>query len=568
MNRKLAALFLLVSLLLQCIMFSACGDGVCTVVFDSNGGSPTPATVEVNRFGKLERPATPQRANAYFDGWYYKGREWDFEKDVVTRDMTLVARWGIPFYGELNDPNLVAKDWDGSEFVVLTPEDGSAALAFDIVDICADGDHDPRDRVAKAVYERNELLKKYYNINTVRRVDSIDYYDVATADILAYTSEYSAYMVPISDALPMALSGYLLDYNSEISYVNLLESWWDVSVIESVSVNNRAYFAMGDINIGDDAATYCVFFNSLIARSCGLPNLYDAVKEGNWTIDNMKRFAMSVSGTPDGSSSSGSLYGDGRYGLFFSVDCASALITSSGNMAFSLFKSGQSIGNNLKSDGWKNAILAVKDIFIMGNPWALNLSRKQMGEELAIENFAADKTLFYISCCGNNAKIIEKINTDHGMLPLPKLDGEQEQYGSAIRYEDATCYVVPYNVSDIDFSGFVIEALCYLSSDEHNGDLSSDLNDGLASVYRYKLCEMYNAYDVGRAEVLDLILNNRVIDLAFLGDVGGINGLVIESVAYSGKEWGDVMERYGDEIDDVMRENIYRLWVGMGGLSN
>ena len=67
----------------------------CTVKFDSMGGS----TVEEQTvlFGeKINQPENPTRDGYRFNGWYsdiYLKNEWDFDRDVVTDNMTLYASW-------------------------------------------------------------------------------------------------------------------------------------------------------------------------------------------------------------------------------------------------------------------------------------------------------------------------------------------------------------------------------------------------------------------------------------------------------------------------------------------
>ncbi len=70
----------------------------CTVTFDTDGGSEVDS-VEVKKGEKLIPPQTPTKSSAdceyEFLGWYQGNTEWDFEKDVVTEDMTLTAKWKV-----------------------------------------------------------------------------------------------------------------------------------------------------------------------------------------------------------------------------------------------------------------------------------------------------------------------------------------------------------------------------------------------------------------------------------------------------------------------------------------
>lgn len=69
-----------------------------TVVFDSDGGTEV-GSVTVKEGGRLLEPKTPVKANTRetysFVGWYLGDREWRFDKDVVTDNITLVAKWKL-----------------------------------------------------------------------------------------------------------------------------------------------------------------------------------------------------------------------------------------------------------------------------------------------------------------------------------------------------------------------------------------------------------------------------------------------------------------------------------------
>ena len=68
----------------------------CTVQFDTDGGDKVAAQT-VLRGEKITQPETPnyitKECEYVFVGWFYNGAEWDFENDVVTENITLVAEW-------------------------------------------------------------------------------------------------------------------------------------------------------------------------------------------------------------------------------------------------------------------------------------------------------------------------------------------------------------------------------------------------------------------------------------------------------------------------------------------
>ncbi|MDO4541848.1 MAG: InlB B-repeat-containing protein [Bacillota bacterium] len=71
------------------------GKYVCTVTFNSNGGSSV-TSVTVDSGSKITAPTSPTKSGYSFDAWYkdkdFKTK-WDFTKDTVTENITLYAKW-------------------------------------------------------------------------------------------------------------------------------------------------------------------------------------------------------------------------------------------------------------------------------------------------------------------------------------------------------------------------------------------------------------------------------------------------------------------------------------------
>ena len=69
-----------------------------TVTFDSDGGSEV-ASITILAGEKVSKPTDPQKSSSLseyeFLYWEYNGEEWNFEKNVVTGDLTLIAKWKI-----------------------------------------------------------------------------------------------------------------------------------------------------------------------------------------------------------------------------------------------------------------------------------------------------------------------------------------------------------------------------------------------------------------------------------------------------------------------------------------
>lgn len=96
--KKFLCLFLLIAAvfaLASCdILFGATTPEVVEyeVKFDSRGGSEV-ASQTIKEGGYVTEPKEPTREGYSFDGWYWSRKEWDFNKNTVTRSITLVANW-------------------------------------------------------------------------------------------------------------------------------------------------------------------------------------------------------------------------------------------------------------------------------------------------------------------------------------------------------------------------------------------------------------------------------------------------------------------------------------------
>ncbi len=71
-----------------------------TVAFDVLGGAPAPGPQTLDYGSFVAEPTEPTKANYFFRGWFKEIlciNEWIFATDMVTGDITLYAKWLIPF---------------------------------------------------------------------------------------------------------------------------------------------------------------------------------------------------------------------------------------------------------------------------------------------------------------------------------------------------------------------------------------------------------------------------------------------------------------------------------------
>jgi len=66
------------------------------VIFNTDGGTPTPTWQSINHGGKVTAPAAMIKTGYTFGGWFKEDtliNQWDFATDTVTGNITLYAKW-------------------------------------------------------------------------------------------------------------------------------------------------------------------------------------------------------------------------------------------------------------------------------------------------------------------------------------------------------------------------------------------------------------------------------------------------------------------------------------------
>ena len=119
------------------------------------------------------------------------------------------------------------------------------------------------------------------------------------------------------------------------------------------------------------------------------------------------------------------------------------------------------------------------------------------------------------------------IENDFGLLPLPKLNEEQDAYYTMINL--STPYIfVPVTVSSLDKVGFILEALASLSGD-------------ITSTY-YKVC-MSSKYtrDEESYEMIELASENIIYDTGFIFNWGNLGKMIRTNIKSSSGNYASLL---------------------------
>ena len=362
------------------------------------------------------------------------------------------ADTAAPAETERTYQNLADTDFGGETVTFLlrqTPDDWSAD---DVVVDETDG-----TPINDAVYARNAQVEEDFNVKIVgvNAPTGHSVYTPAYNSIMAGDNAYDVIVGYRYDGDKLMLDNTLIDLNTT-PHLQLDEPWWNPFYNEGTSFMNRQYYALGDISRVYKLGVRCLFFNKDLAAQLDMENLYDAVRNNEWTVDKM--FTLASQAVAD-------LNGDGlmnendRYGIQAQTSLPNMLAFASdvqisdkdeNDIPILVLNSDRNIsildGVSAFYDTYEKTIYEC-------NEWAVTQTR--FSENLAL--FQAEVMLLIEALRASEVNI--------GILPMPKYDSSQENY---ISFLDSWCqnvYAIPVTCEKTDAVSFTLEAMAQASVD-------------------------------------------------------------------------------------------------------
>lgn len=402
--------------------------------------------------------------------------------------------------------HLGERNLDGFELVIL-----STTEEVPFGDIQFATDELNSDPVNDAVFERNNLIEELYNckISVKYCAEGEDFCTRVTTDCLSGTVDYHVLASGISTTglAKLAADGLLYDlYALEDSHLRLDSEWWDQQALKQLSIDNKLYFACGDVVITDDEQTSMLFFNRDLIDEYSLEDPYQLVRDGKWTMDKMYEMCETVA--HDGGDGVMNIEGEEDYwGLIGAAfDCYKFIL--GGNAAM------------VTKDADDLPVISVTDqhnIDVFQKVYEFMTDRSRVayweqyyrwddydnGQKL-YDQFYAGRVLFFANIIAtmNGPQMLDS-TIRFGVLPLPKYNEEQQDYCCTINPYKFTCLSLPRDTFvDVEKSTFLLEALAYYNWNE------------VTSLYYNTTLKSKRLLDESSEEMLDIIFSNKIIDLA------------------------------------------------------
>lgn len=291
-------------------------------------------------------------------------------------------------------------------------------------------------------------VEKTYNCKiTVEFVDAKSLYAKAQPAIMS--GDKFADLVGTTEwAYGQLLAGNLLMDLSQVETLDLTQDYFNQEISKLTTINGATYAFSADF----DAHLYTqmiMLYNASIWEELGLPDPYQLVRDGEWTWDKVVEYAHKASRDYDGN------------GIVDSESDRWGMVGGSGDVMLSMFASMDGKFYDTNEEGklylsCLDATSAEKLNYIV-NFFNNENVLYQRENEGVMDMFAQDKALFMCRINTNNEQL-KNMESDFGILPLPKWNTEQAEYKSYINH-NTKIYSIPNTNENTYEAGIIISAL-------------------------------------------------------------------------------------------------------------
>lgn len=368
-----------------------------------------------------------------------------------------------------------------------------------------------------AIYRRNAVLAEKYGVEIVD--DNISKFGSITGsgtgfttiynDYMAGEGEYDAASIGAYDIATLSYSGYLHDLN-ETPHLDLSKPYWDQMANRDLTVGGKIYYTTGDIAYNDNVCTMAILFNKDIVKEYDLEDPYDLVRDDDWTLESFSRLSKSVS---EDMNQDGIFDEKDKYGVLTWNDAWMGILAAAGERICTV-EDGEiklSFYNERVVNLFDNyRALAYDQAHCFTYQYDQNTGTVPATSAWDTNRdamFNESRALFYMQTMGAVERYRDS-ETDFGILPYPKMDAEQEEYGHSISAYHVQFICVPEMAKDHERSGIVLEELAY---------------QGLVlmtpAYYEQSLVGRY-VRDEESVDMLDIVFATRVYDLGSYYKIG------------------------------------------------
>lgn len=343
------------------------------------------------------------------------------------------------------------------------------------------------DAMNDAIFLRNNKVEEYLNVDIqVETVKGTKTLPRLQQDIMSGDALFDMVSPHIIDSIYTFVTEKNVVDLSSLDYVDFTKSWWNGSFAETMAINGNVFYASGDMIVPN---VRVIVFNKQMMEDYKLPDIYETIRTGKWTLDSMGSYTKNMVRDLNGDN------------VFDEKDqYAFSDLSNTGLATSFLHASGQLIVEREGSDNFRVTLQDEKMHVLFDKLYTYLYA--EGNTKITNTNFANGNVLFGSQVL-LKLQILRDAETDFGVIPFPKYDEVQDKYYSSV-WNGLVC--IPVTAKDMECCGAVLESMAYYSSDT------------LVPAYYEKLLGGKFARDDDSVEMLDIIFDGLVFDIGFCYD--------------------------------------------------
>lgn len=356
------------------------------------------------------------------------------------------------------------------------------------------------DIINDAIFRRNRTIEERFNVKIVGTYGEEDAMVTQLINsVSAGDDEYDLFLGHSIFSGRAALAGCFYNWY-DIPYMDFSKPWFPQASIEGLTINDRMYLTVSDLCLSFSSVSYCMYFNKQMIEDYNLPDIYELVDSGEWTVDKLYNITKDMYRDLNGNSTADI---DDQYGF------ASALSNHTTTWLFSckvptveLHEDG-TVKSVFNSERASTLIDKLRKLY-NDNPGSY-LTAANSAQASPMSSFMNGYSAILTDSIGASVSQFRDVMFDYGIVPYPKYDEAQDGYYT-IPGGSVSCMAVPKSTVDTELVGAVTAALARES-------WVSVMPDYYDIALKVK-----GARDETSIRMLDIILDGRSVTAPFLYD--------------------------------------------------
>ena len=400
------------------------------------------------------------------------------------------------------------------------------------------------DKISQTVYDRNAFFYDKYKVDVVEFrqgfVDGNKPFSYATTRLQnAHNGGDDAFdvaYISMNAQYSLVSQGMMTDLRT-VSTLELDAEYWDPQLSTSyILKDGRQYVASSPFHLMPYEMTWLIFFNQDMAETRSVPDLFEYVRQGEWTVETMLKTVKDC-GIITENAEGGYTFdasGTATYGIALHSASSPKLLEGLDVKLFQEYDDEDLPYIFTCSDA---------DAFAKANELLLQLFDRSMGMAIGsdyeddlvnhpegyVPVFHTNRALFLHAEIKSGMTLKKILNSEvyYGMLPQPKLDTEQKGYYTTMS-PNVILFGIPTVCKEKEAVGTAADVLSYLSYRD------------LLPVYYDDYVSHRNASDQESLEMLnDYIMPGRRLDIGAVYGWASTFTSNYASLIYSQRSAGD-----------------------------